>query len=155
MTRDHEVSQHFKIWVYRERLELVRGSRLFVGENGIAANHHFLLGPDHREFAFTAGRYQLAVVACLVGDHTDKRLFLQEIVLSDEVAAALVDATTGVYLIGRRMPRATFPTLKDVPPSDQQYVGLTPARPTLYDCGVAQAAMYARRWTRGASCPVE
>jgi hypothetical protein len=97
LTRHDAVNQHFNIWIYGERLELVRGSGLFVGENGVAANHHFLLGPGRREFAFTAGRYQVEVVARLVGDRTDKRLFLQEIVLTDDLASALRNADTGVY----------------------------------------------------------
>jgi hypothetical protein len=92
-----DVPEHFNIWVYGERLELVRGSGLFVGEDGVAANHHFLLGPDRHQFAFSAGRYRLEVVARLLGDRADKRLFAQEIVLTDELASSLRDARTGVY----------------------------------------------------------
>jgi hypothetical protein len=38
----NEMHQNFNIWVYGEREKLVRGSGLFVGETGVAANHHFL-----------------------------------------------------------------------------------------------------------------
>jgi hypothetical protein len=37
----NEASQTFNIWVYGDD-RLVRGSGLFVGETGVAANHHFL-----------------------------------------------------------------------------------------------------------------
>ena len=42
--------QNFNIWVYGEREKLVRGSGLFVGETGIAANHHFLIPKDGSSF---------------------------------------------------------------------------------------------------------
>jgi len=50
-------SQSFNIWVYGETKALVRGSGLFVGYDGIGANHHFLLpkGGDV-EYQFSAGR---------------------------------------------------------------------------------------------------
>jgi hypothetical protein len=34
----NEMHQNFNIWVYGEREKLVRGSGLFIGETGIAAN---------------------------------------------------------------------------------------------------------------------
>ena len=37
----NEARQTFNIWVYGDE-KLVRGSGLFVGETGVAANHHFL-----------------------------------------------------------------------------------------------------------------
>jgi hypothetical protein len=56
LIRDDAVRHHFNIWVYGERHQLVRGSGLFVGEAGIAANHHFLSAPDRSEFSFLSGR---------------------------------------------------------------------------------------------------
>ena len=56
----NETHQNFNIWVYGED-NLVRGSGLFVGETGIAANHHFLTPKDGSYFRFTEGRYRLEV----------------------------------------------------------------------------------------------
>ncbi len=52
----NKAHQNFNIWVYDERHQLVRGSGLFVGETGIAANHHFLVPPDSGSFLFTEGQ---------------------------------------------------------------------------------------------------
>jgi hypothetical protein len=51
----NETHQNFNIWVYGERGKLVRGSGLFVGETGIAADHHFLTPEDGNSFRFTEG----------------------------------------------------------------------------------------------------
>lgn len=97
LIRDDAVRHHFNIWVYGERHQLVRGSGLFVGEVGIAANHHFLSAPDRSQFSFLAGRYRLQVFARLLGDHRDKELFAQELDISPDLAASLGESDTGVY----------------------------------------------------------
>ena len=50
----NETHQNFNIWVYGDE-KLVRGSGLFVGETGVAANHHFLAPRDGSCFHFTEG----------------------------------------------------------------------------------------------------
>jgi hypothetical protein len=97
LTRDGAVLHHFNIWVYGERHQLVRGSGLFVGEAGIAANHHFLTAPDRSRFAFLSGRYRLQVFARLLGEHRDKELFAQELDISSAIAASLSESNAGVY----------------------------------------------------------
>ena len=97
LTRDGAVLHHFNIWVYGERHQLVRGSGLFVGEAGIAANHHFLTAPDRSRFAFLSGRYRLQVFARLLGEHRDKELFAQELDISPAIAASLGESNAGVY----------------------------------------------------------
>src|ERR1700674_4393475 len=62
----NETHQNFNIWVYGERGKLVRGSGLFVGETGIAADHHFLAPDDGNAFRFTEGRYRRDVFAPLL-----------------------------------------------------------------------------------------
>lgn len=56
----------FSFWGYGDK-DLVRGSGLFVPENGVATNHHF--NPINRSpvFLFTPGTYTLELVAKLVG----------------------------------------------------------------------------------------
>ena len=54
----NETHQNFNIWVYGNE-KLVRGSGLFVGETGVAANHHFLTPRDRNSFRFTEGHYRL------------------------------------------------------------------------------------------------
>jgi len=62
----NEAQQNFSIWVYGEE-RLVRGSGLFVGETGIAVNHHFLAPRDGSSFRFIEGRYRMDVFAQLAG----------------------------------------------------------------------------------------
>src|SRR6266568_2937023 len=49
-----ETSQNFNIWVYGTD-KLYRGSGLFVGQEGVIFNHHFLLPKDGTDFQFLQG----------------------------------------------------------------------------------------------------
>jgi hypothetical protein len=72
--RRNEAVQNFNIWVHGDD-KLVRGSGLFVGETGVAANHHFLTPRDGNAFQFVQGRYRLEVYAHLLGDKEANLLF--------------------------------------------------------------------------------
>ena len=72
----NETHQNFNIWVHGDE-KLVRGSGLFVGETGVAANHHFLAPGDNNSFQFVEGRYRLDVYAHLLGDQKSTLLFSQ------------------------------------------------------------------------------
>ena len=63
--RRGESIQTFNIWVYGEG-SLARGSGLYVGENGVTCNHHFLLPADGTKFEFLPGEYKVEVYASLV-----------------------------------------------------------------------------------------
>lgn len=65
--RRGESSQTFNIWVHGERDKLRRGSGLFVGSEGVACDHHFLLPADGTRFQFLAGEYSVEVHAQPVG----------------------------------------------------------------------------------------
>jgi hypothetical protein len=94
--RHGEARQNFHIWVYGDD-HLLRGSGLFVGETGVAANHHFLTSPDERPFAFTAGDYVLEVHARLLGDRRPVMLLSQRVNVGETEAAALRDPAHGLY----------------------------------------------------------
>ena len=63
-----ESMQNFNIWVYGEKDTLARGSGLFVGREGIACNHHFLLPKDGTKYNFLPGEYILEVFGALLGE---------------------------------------------------------------------------------------
>jgi hypothetical protein len=92
----NETRKNFNIWVYGNE-KLVRGSGLFVGETGIAANHHFLAPSDANSFCFSKGRYRLDVVAHLLGDKAPTRLFSQTLEISQEMASLLAEDGAGLY----------------------------------------------------------
>lgn len=93
----NETHQNFNVWVYGERGKLVRGSSLFVGETGVAADHHFLTPNDGNAFRFTEGHYRLNVFARLLGDSKPMLLFSQALDISREIAAALEEKSAGLY----------------------------------------------------------
>lgn len=94
--RRGETKQNFNIWVY-DNGSLVRGSGLFVGDQGIAANHHFLLPADGTSFSFLAGTYEVDVFVSCVGDHGPRLLHTARLTLSIDSARKLDDKTSGAY----------------------------------------------------------
>lgn len=92
----NETHQNFNIWVYGDD-KLVRGSGLFVGETGVAANHHFLVPNDGSSFRFTAGHYRMDVFAKLLGDRRPILLFSQALEISREIGTMLEEPFTGLY----------------------------------------------------------
>lgn len=93
----NETHQNFSIWVYGED-KLMRGSGLFVGETGITVNHHFLAPIDATGFQFTSGRYRIEVFAHLLGKRSAKRLFVQELELTSDIATQMLTKPgTGVF----------------------------------------------------------
>lgn len=93
----NETHQNFNIWVHGEREKLVRGSGLYVGETGVAANHHFLTPSDENGFRFTEGKYRLDVYAHLLGDGNPTLLFSEMLEVSVELATTLKEPDAGLY----------------------------------------------------------
>jgi hypothetical protein len=94
--RRGETTQNFNIWVYGDEA-LNRGSGLFVGENGIACNHHFLLPEDGCEFQFCSGEYKVEVFARIVGNRHDTLLFSVVLRVTDQISEPLLLSEAGVY----------------------------------------------------------
>ena len=96
LTRSDTV-QNFNIWTYGETEKLVRGSGLFVGETGVAANHHFLIPREGVSFQFTEGQYRLDVYAHLLGDRERILLFSHILEVTREAAVFVEHAKAGIY----------------------------------------------------------
>ncbi|MFA8440829.1 hypothetical protein [Yoonia sp.] len=94
--RRGETQQNFNVWVYGDK-DLVRGSGLFVSQEGMATNHHFLTPTDIRGFDFAAGDYELEVFGKVVGKR--KTLLLSTIRLSLDAheAEQLRNDDSGIY----------------------------------------------------------
>lgn len=93
----NQVQQVFDIWVYGEGEKLVRGGGLFVGETGVAANHHFLLPPNGETFAFTMGMYRIDVLAHVFGDEQRRLLFSDELEVTSEAISEMNTSGAGLY----------------------------------------------------------
>jgi hypothetical protein len=115
LTRN-EMRQNFNIWVHGDE-KLVRGSGLFVGESGVAANHHFLTPKEGSSFQFSPGRYRLDVFAKLLGDRKRILLFSQDLEIATDVAAKLQEPGTGVYFDWGPDSSRYLPHVEKRPPS--------------------------------------
>ncbi len=112
----NETHQNFNIWVYGDE-KYVRGSGLFVGENGIAANHYFFTPKDGNSFSFSAGRYRLNVYARLLGDRKQTLLFSQTLEVSQAIAAMLQEPGTSLYFDWGPDSAQYLPHVERRPPS--------------------------------------
>jgi hypothetical protein len=92
-----QTNQSFSIWVHGETSKLVRGSGLFVNQNGVAAGHHFLVPPDASNFEFGAGEYRVEIYAKIVNQNSPRLLFSTNLNIDKQEAEALKDKETGVY----------------------------------------------------------
>lgn len=95
--RRGESKQNFSIWVYGEKGNLKRGSGIFVPQEGITFDHHFLLPADGADFDFVAGVYRLAVFAKLVGAASPIELLAIGLSISEAQGDALAEPNTGIY----------------------------------------------------------
>jgi len=93
----NESKQNFNIWVYGEKGDLHRGSGLFIPQEGITFDHHFMLPADGANFAFLAGVYKLVIFAKLVGEKTPHELIAIDLSISEPQAARLSEPSTGIY----------------------------------------------------------
>ena len=93
----NESKQNFNIWVYGDKGNLNRGSGLFVPQEGVTYNHHFLLPEDGANFQFLEGSYDLVVFAKLVGSQKPIKLYSVKLAVSSAQAADLADPNTGIY----------------------------------------------------------
>lgn len=57
----------FSFWGYGEATALVPGSGLYVGQTGVAANHHFVWSLHRPPFEFATGEHTVQVYARVVG----------------------------------------------------------------------------------------
>jgi hypothetical protein len=95
LTRGESV-QNFSGWFHGETQNLSVGSGLFVGPDGVATNHHFVLSPDQAHFSFQPGAYRLEVYGNVVGQ-VKALLFESELSLSGEQADALKNIDCGLH----------------------------------------------------------
>ena len=95
--RRGEARQNFTFWACGEHGKLVRGCRLYVGHEGVALDHHFLLPQDGGRFEFLAGQYELEVCGTFLDHAAPAVLSRTSLQLSPEQAKALEDPQRSVY----------------------------------------------------------
>jgi hypothetical protein len=93
----NDSKQNFNIWVHGEGSELKRGSGLYVPQEGVALNHHFLQPEDGASFRFLAGAYRLTLFAKLVGDSKAIELTTISLTITEARAAELSKPQAGIF----------------------------------------------------------
>ena len=91
-----ESKQNFSIWVYGDD-RLARGSGIYVGPDGIACNHHFLLPEDGADFGLIYGQYTVRVYARRVRDREPQQLAQIVLTISESQARELERDDAGIY----------------------------------------------------------
>jgi hypothetical protein len=91
-----ETKQNFSIWVYGDD-HLVRGSGIYVGADGVACNHHFLLPQDGADFKLLQGQYTVRVFAKRVSDSQPRQLSHVTLNISESQARELQNEEAGIY----------------------------------------------------------
>jgi hypothetical protein len=91
-----EATQTFNIWICGEG-SLGRGSGVYVGEEGITYNHHFVLPNDGTCYEFLPGDYKVEVFASLVGSTAPIRLSQIQLSLNDSLLAEMKNKDGGVF----------------------------------------------------------
>jgi hypothetical protein len=94
------VRQVFEVWGYglgefyeNGREKLVKGSGMYVSEQGVAYNHHFVAARN-REYIFSSGVHTIKVYAIIKGKKT--KLSEIEVEVTEELAATLAKQTLNV-----------------------------------------------------------
>ena len=91
-----ESKQNFSIWVYGDD-RLARGSGLYVGSDGVACNHHFLLPEDGADFRLLPGQYTVRVYAKRVMDREPRQLAQINLAISESQSRELESDGAGIY----------------------------------------------------------
>jgi len=95
IVRRGEVSQLFGFWMYGERKSEMIGSGLKISEDGVAFNYYFL-PPKDSGFCFLSGEYFIKIHAKILNRDKPLVLCAVKLSLSDELAVAFADPSTGV-----------------------------------------------------------
>jgi hypothetical protein len=109
-----ETRQNFSVWVYGDE-RLNRGSGLFVGHEGVATNHHFLLPLDGADFQFLPGEYWVRVYVKRVDEPGSHELTAVRLVVTEAHAAGLKDEDSGLYFDWGPDQRAYHPHIRKQP----------------------------------------
>jgi hypothetical protein len=89
--------QNFDFWAYGEKNDLKRGSGLFVPQEGITFDHHFLVSTDGVDFLFLEGQYKLVVCTRLVGKAHNTELMKIDLSIDVTQSSALAQLKAGIF----------------------------------------------------------
>ncbi len=86
----------FSFWGHGDK-DLVRGSGLFIPENGIVTNHHFNPVDASTFFSFAPGDYRLELIAKLAGAKDVETLWNGTLTVPSNAFSEPIDSRTAIY----------------------------------------------------------
>jgi len=116
----NEAKQNFNIWVYGTKGDLQRGSGLFVPQEGVTFDHHFLLPEDGADFKFHPGAYTISVFAKIVGQHAAFQMASIQLTVGETQAKALAEPHTGIYFDWGPDQQSYHPHVRKRAPSEPE-----------------------------------
>jgi hypothetical protein len=95
--RRGEAQQNFTFWVCGDRGKLASGCGLYVGIEGVALDHHFILPKDGTRFEFLPAEYVLEVFGTMADGRPPMLLARTSLSVTDEQAKALKTPGCSLY----------------------------------------------------------
>jgi len=90
--------ESFILWGYGDQ-NLAVGGGIFVGEQGLVANHHFLNSPLNAPYQFKNGACRLEVFAKLIDRTKSLLLFSTDLFINEEQCAALSHPRNSIIFV--------------------------------------------------------
>jgi len=92
-----EAIQNFSIWVYGDKRNLKRGSGLFIPQEGLVFDHHFLMVKEKDEYIIRSGSYNIKIYAKQAGRGKTILLYSVVIQISEKEEDELRKTNNGIY----------------------------------------------------------
>jgi len=86
--------QIFSVWAYGDK-GLVRGSGLYVGEQGVEVYHHFIVPKTEKDYKFLPGWQTVEIYTVIKGKK--KKLCSLQLEITQEMADTLSQGTLGIF----------------------------------------------------------
>jgi hypothetical protein len=129
--REDKRFEEFSFWGYGDK-DLVRGSGLFVGENGVATNHHFNPTVSEKFFQFNPGIYDLELVAKLVDRNSLVKLWKTTLELPSGAFEPILAVGENIEVVRGTMPVKHTAVYFNWSPGKNRYIASIETRPTQF-----------------------
>lgn len=123
--------EEFSFWGYGDK-DLVRGSGLFVGENGVATNHHFNPVVSEKFFQFKPGTYDLELVAKLIDSDSLVKLWKINLTLLGGAFDPVIGLGENLEAIHGTIPNQGTAVYFNWSPEQNCYIASIEDRPTQF-----------------------
>ncbi len=118
--RNGDLSQVFSVWAYGDK-GIVRGSGIYVGEQGVEVYHHFIVPKSIKDFKFLPGNYNVEIYAVI--RDKKKKLYELQLHLPEDMTQTLNNGVLGIYFDWNPEQNSYTPYIEEITP--QKFIQLT------------------------------